>query len=1006
MNRWLIALGVAVLALPGRLSAQAQTGRVTGVVTAVETGEPIVGARVSVLNTQAIAVTNDRGQYSVAAPAGQQRLRATMVGYGPMIVDSVPVTAGQATTLNFQLKHSAVMLEQVVVVGYGTQARRDVTGAVSSVTAEELQQNKTVDVMSAVAGRVPGVDIIASNYEPGASVQVRIRGQRSIKASNDPLYVLDGVPMAGSIGDLNSADIESIEILKDASATAIYGSRGSNGVVLITSRRGLAGNTRISFDTYAGAENTSKKVAVFNGPQFAEYKREAYRASGDYQKFCPGGTQCDAGDKAIFYAEEYAALQAGVSTDWVGLIGRTGSLLSNQLSVSGGNDKTRFSLSGNMTRDAGVILGQDFDRKSMRVNLETQANSRLNFGGSALVLRSNQNVGRGGGLYGEALADAPLARPFDSTGAVVFKPTPDPQRDNPLSDVANQIDQRQRTRAFGTIYGRANLAPGLDFRVNFGPDLSFQRRGLFHGAQTQINQGTGADASLWNFKTFDYTLDNILTYNRQIRAQHHIDATFLYSVEKQTFEMDSSKASGLPYESQLFYNLGSGANVEAIGSQISQWALQSYMGRLNYSFRDKYLLTLTTRLDGSSRLAPGRKFALFPSVALGWRVLDLGTGNQIGPLTSLKLRTSYGRTGNTSVNPYQTEGSLFRSVYDFGGAGAFGYLPGNLPNPDLRWEKTDQLDAGADFTLFGDRLSGTFDAYRAKTSDLLMDRKLPPNTGYTQITQNIGATQNTGVELALSHVTLNGWHGIRWTNDVNVSVNRNKIVSLTYGTVDDPGNRWFIGQPITGGGNNVWYDYRFLGIWQKGDSAAAAVYGMKPGQIHVQDVNGDGKIDQADLQILGNTYPKWIGGFNTRVEWKHLDFAAQAITRQSFTVQNLFRTDNSTLAGRYNGIAVNYWTPTNASNSDPQPNKNQEFPIFGGTRAYEDGSFVKIRNITMGVTVPAQLIQRTGARSLRIYGTAQNPFTFTRFTGLDPEGATSAGTPPYRTFLVGANFGF
>jgi TonB-linked SusC/RagA family outer membrane protein len=611
----------------------------------------------------------------------------------------------------------------------------------------------------------------------------------------------------------------------------------------------------------------------------------------------------------------------------------------------------------------------------------------------------------------------PIAAAYDSTGALIFKPTPDPQRVNPRSEINHYFDQRQRTRAFGTLFASANLAEGLDYRINFGPDITYQRRGLFRGAQTQANLGTGADATLENDRDLEYTLDNILSYRRDLGSDHRLDGTLLYSIEKHTSEGDNSKASGLPYESQIFWNLGSGSTIEAIGSDYSQWALQSYMARLNYAFRDRYLLTLTTRIDGSSRLAPGQKYSTFPSVGFGYRIIDPAFGNSVGPINNLKLRASYGVTGNTSVSPYQTQGGLTRSIYSFGTSGAFGYRPGSLPNPDLRWEKTAQYDAGIDFNLFDNRLTGTLDTYLANTTDLIMDRKLPPNTGYTQITQNIGATRNKGIELALGHNTLQGWRGINWANDVTFSMARNEIVSLTYGKKNDPGNQWFIGQPIDGGSNNVWYDYRFLGIWQTADSAQAAIYKAKPGEIRVEDCcsldsqgnvvrTPDGLINTADLQVLGNTFPKWTGSFNTRVDWKRLDFAVQVITRQHFMVQNQFRTSNSTLAGRYNGIKVNYWTPTNPSNTDPRPNKLQENPVYGGTRAYEDGSFTRIRNITLGITVPERYAARTGAERVRVYGTLQNPFTFTRFTGLDPEARTSAGTPAYKMFLLGASFGF
>ena len=1018
MKRWLIGCTLVALAFPP-ITARAQDGvaQLTGTVTEAKTGRPITGARVVVGEGQFGAVTGPTGRFALRLPPGTYRVRASMIGYQPLTIDTVRVVATAPTSLSMELQQAVTQLGEVVVTGYGMQQRRDVTGAVASIAADEIKQQATTNVMSAIQGRAPGVDIVSTGYKPGDGVRVRIRGTRSIKASNDPLYVLDGIPMAGSIGDLNPTDIQSIEILKDASATAIYGSRGANGVVLISTRRGSAGRTRVTYDTYATTEVASKKIRVFNGPEFAEYKREAYRASGDYQKSCGTAPQCDAGDKATFYAEEYAALQKGISTDWIGMISRNGSQRSHQLSLTGGNDRTQYALSGNMVDQEGIIKGQQYGRKSMRMNFENQANTRLRFGGSALVLRSTQDLGRGDAEYGEAIQNVPLAAAYDSTGRLLFKPTPDPQRVNPLVEISHYLDQRQRTRAFGTLFASANLAEGLDYRINFGPDITYQRRGLFRGAQTQANLGTGADASLWNDRIFDYTLDNIVTYRREIGSDHRVDATLLYSVEKQTAESDSSKASGLPYESQIYWNLGSGSTIEAIGSEIRQWALQSYMARVNYTFMDKYLLTLTTRIDGSSRLAPGKKYSTFPSVGLGWRIFDRAFGNSVGPIDNLKLRASYGVTGNTAVDPYQTQGGLARSIYSFGTAGAFGYRPGSLPNPDLKWEKTAQYDAGVDFNLYDNRVTGTIDVYQANTSDLIMDRKLPPNTGYTQITQNVGATRNRGLEVALSHNALRGWHGIHLTNDFTFARAKNEIVSLTYGKVSDPGNRWFIGYPIDGGGNDVWYDYRFLGIWQTPDSTLAATYKAKPGDIRVEDCcsldaqgnvirKPDGLINTADLQILGNTHPTWTGSLNSTVNWRRLDLAVQVITRQGFMLQNTFRTTNSTLAGRYNGIKVDYWTPTNPSNTDPRPTKLQENPTYGGSRAYENGSFTRIRNITLGVTVPEKYIGRTGAETLRIRATVQNPFLFTRFSGLDPEGRASAGTPSTRMYLLGATFGF
>jgi TonB-linked SusC/RagA family outer membrane protein len=1020
MKRRLITvslLSACALFLPASrmLAQQGGTGRITGVITNVESNTPMQGVRVTLLGTPQTVTTNPTGRYTLSGiTPGVWRIRTSAIGYTPVVIDSIPVAAGQTVTADISLKHQTVELEKIVVTGYGTLAKRDVTGAIGQVSSDQIKQVPTTNAMDAIKGRVAGVDIVASGYKPGDGVRVRIRGQRSLKASNDPLYVLDGIPMAGGIGDLNPSDIESIEVLKDASATAIYGSRGANGVVLVTSSRGQAGNTRTTYDTYVGAQTINRQVEVFGPEAYANYKREAYRNSntsaGLYK--CGGVVSqsiCPEGDAATFYAEELTALKNGTYTDWQDLITRQGSQVKHQLSVTGGNDRSQFAVSGSMEKQIGITLGQDYDRKQMRVNFEGQATDRFRTGGSALVVRSLQRLGRSDGLYSEAVADTPLSVPYDSAGNLVFKPTADAQRDNPLSDVNNWLNDSLRTRVFGTLFATLKLAKGLDYRVNFGPDITFSRNGQFIGAQTQQYQGAGNQALMRDKRTFDYTLDNLLTYKKELARIHKVDATLLYSIEKQRYEEQYARSDNLPYESALYYNLAAGAVVNGISSQIREWALKSYMARVNYTLLDRYLLTLTTRVDGSSRLAEGNKYATFPSVALGWRVLDDMVGKRMGPLSSLKLRASYGTTGNTSVDPYQTQGGLTRTPYAWGGgSAAFGFQPGSLANPELQWEKTATWDGGADFGLLDGRLTGTVDYYRANTTDLLMDRQLPPSTGYSSITQNVGAKRNTGLEVALSAITLDGWHGLRWTNDVTWSKNKNEIVSLNGGKVDDPGNLWFIGQPINnpnGGDNKLWRDYVFAGIWQTSEAAEAAKFGRKPGEIKIVDLNGDGKFTSDDKRILGNTYPSWTGSLSSRVDYRGFDLSAQAITRRGFMIRNdLLR--GATLAGRYNSIAENFWTPDNPSQTTPRPDKNTESPYFNDSRGYEDGSFLKIRNITLGANIPGRFVQRVGAQSMRIYFTAQDPFMFTNTNVLDPEGQTGTGVPSYRTLLIGGSFGF
>src|SRR5438128_2002453 len=794
---------------PGRAQQMAEqagavapeTGVIAGVVTAQETGLALPEVRVSVLGTNLAATADHDGRFSIAqVPPGTYRLQARLIGYEVGEVPGVVVAAGQTATTNLRLQPLPVALQEVVVVGYGTQVRRDITGSVSSVAAAELKSTPTVNTVGAIQGRVAGVDIVTTGQKPGDGVRVRVRGARSITA--------------------------------------------------------------------------------------------------------------------------------GRSTHWQDLVLREGQQVNNEIRIAGGDERTRFALSGGQLTQRGILQGQDFTRRSLRLNFNHELNDRLTVGSSASLVRTEQNLSRGDGIYSEALLNNPLAVPYDSAGNLLFKPTPDGQRVNPLSDVQNWIDDRSNTLVSGTLFADYRLTDALSWRVNFGGNVSSNRRGVFQGAQTQVNQGSGADAGLWENRTTAYTLDNILTFRRNMGSDHRLDLTLLYSIQQQRAEDDTMHAAGLPYERQQFYDIGSATHIDGLYSALTNWALQSSMARANYAFKDKYLLTLTSRVDGSSRLARGHKYAMFPSVALAWRLSEEGFIRRTNLFSDLKLRASYGHTGNTAIDPYQTLGSMTRVVYSFDNNAAPGYRPGTLPNPHLKCENTGQLPVGLELTALRGRLSGSVDYYRADTKDLIMRRQIPPTNGYTSILQNIGATRNTGLEVALSFVPVEDWHGLRWSQDLNWSTNHNRILSL-YGGVNDVLNRWFIGQPI-----DVYYDNQFVGIWQAQDSLLAKQYKAKPGQIRVADVNGDGKIDGNDRVILGTPFPAWTGSMTSRFDWKRFDLSIMAVARVDFMAKDQFRTGESTMQGRYNNLVTDYWTPTHPSNIESRHTANQENPPIGDTRRY------------------------------------------------------------------------
>src|SRR6266511_3895076 len=1063
--RVFLLVGLA-LTTAGRAHAQA-LGQIQGMVTA-EAGQPLAGATVTVVGAGLTATSGADGRYTISAvSAGTYQVRAKLIGYA-QITQPVTLGADAVATVDFRLPPAAVQLEGVVVVAYGTQERRDLTGSVSTVKAEQIQEVPTSNPMQAIQARVPGVDVVAGGgYRPGTPMNVRIRGIRSMVATNEPLFVVDGVPLAGGIEDFNPAMIVSIEVLKDASATAAYGSRGANGVILITTRRGGAAGgtgTRVTYDAQYGAQSALHLVDMMDGPEAIAEKREASRAAGR-----------DTSNASVFPDElpqvlcatdaAYRSAHPGCSTEtnWQKIILRTGRQQRHQLGITSVSGDARLSLTGSYFNQDGITIGQGYDQYSGTVSFENTY-GRLRTGVTATGTRSVADVGADAFLWSAALMNSPLGLPYDSAGTpyatpcgtctLKQAPSSDPLARNPLRQVEAFIRQQTRNRLFGSVFADLQLGRGFSYRVNFGPDLSSRMDGQFQGSNTLIFTPTGltvvgnAQAQRFDEEDFAYTLDNLLLWNRTVR-NHRFDATLLYGIQYDRYTSTTAAAQNLPYDSQLWYNLNTAENPQPPQSTLRVWALRSYMGRVNYAFADRYMLTVTGRYDGSSRLASGHKWSFFPSLGLGWQLGDEPFMRRFGFISALKLRGSVGTTGNTGINPYQTWGGLDRTRYNFGSGSAAGYRPGSIPNPDLVWERTSQIDVGVDFGLFQDRISGTFDAYRERTSDLLMQRQLPPTTGFTQTLQNIGKTGNGGWELSLTTVNRTGaGGGPRWTTDLNLTHNHNYIISLASGLLADVGNRWFVGQPINVGGSDVnlqdrlrqvFYDYDFVGIWQLADSAAARKYGQAPGQIRVRDLNGDSAITAADRVIRGNTYPKLLASVYNRMAWRGFDLSFLIQGRLGYTMNDQFGSGNTRLFDRFNNLDVAYWTPqkcdggpdpdvldgpagmTGAAqaaipgcNSYAQPSAGRENPAYNdapfGTNsaapAYRSGTHWRVRNITVGYTLPASLVSRWRFSSLRIYAQAQDPFVFTNYYGYDPEAGSAATPPNYRTLLVGATMGF
>jgi TonB-linked SusC/RagA family outer membrane protein len=1016
----------------GTHTALAQTQRVTGKVTTADGKEELPGVTVLLKGTNNGTGTGPDGTYSLQVPAAGGTLIFSYVGYTSQ---EVPI-AGQ-TTINVSLKGEAKGLDEVVVVGYGSQKKSDVTGALSSVSAKEIQQVQTQNITQALQGRAAGVDVAGGNFRPGEVPSIRIRGNRSIRASNEPLYVVDGIPLAQGTGlnDFNPQDIQSVEILKDASATAIYGSRGANGVVIVTTKRGQEGKFSINYNTYFSADRASRTLDLFNGGGFLEVQREANRTNGTYAPLYADPAR----DFALFGSKDLNAWEGiadgyewvdranrvvatrpttdaektlyGASvtqipvydaskvrtTDWQKLALRTALTQNHQLSASGGTDKLRASMSVGYLKQNGIQLGQDFSRYNARATLDFKVNPIVTLGASTNASLSIQNYGPD--IYGRAAGQIPYAVPYTPDGAFITNPGGDPLIYNPLREQDNSFNERRVTRFFGSLYAEVKLPiNGLRYRLNVGPDFRNNRT---------YDQG----------QNFTYVVENLLFYDRHFGDKHSLSLTALQSIQQDRGEGSGVSALDLPYDSQKWYNLSSTYKAAANGfsSYFTERKLMSWMGRVNYGYLDRYLVTLTGRADGASVLAPGNQWSFFPSVALAWKVQQESFLRDVAAVSELKLRGGYGTVGQASVDPYTTGGTLQQSAYAFNETPAYGYSPtpgtlpntlGGLPNPDLRWERTSTLNLGVDFGFFKNRITGSVEVYRANTTDLLLPRALPAVSGVVSILQNVGATRNSGVEVGLTTVNVET-KNFRWATDYVFTRNKEEFVSLAAGAVSDVGNRWFIGQPL-----GVYYNYQNNGIWQTSEADAAKGYGAKPGEIKIVDQDNNGIINANDYVILGSNRPKWSGSINNTLTYKAFELSFLVYAR----VGQLLATGYSPgLGGRYPGLAVDYWTPTNPNNEYPRPAIGQDAAKNNSGYPFVSGSFVRVRNISLTYTVPPAISSKIRANNLAIYVNAVNPFLFTKFRGLDPEasdiGSTSGELAQARnlgtkSLIVGLRLGF
>lgn len=997
----------------------AQSRTITGKVTdAGGTGLP--GVSVTVKGSTQGAVSDGNGGYSLSVPPNKNTLVFSYIGFVGQEIE-----IGSQSVINVALEEDATNLSEVVVVGYGTQKKSQMTGAISQVTSKQITEMPLTSLGQALQGRAAGVDVSQSGSKPGSAPKILIRGRRSFNAGNDPLYVVDGIPLSAGYEDINPNDIQSMEVLKDATATAIYGARGANGVILVTTKRGAnKGKTTVTLDTYAGASNAYSQLDLFSGAEFAEYVREAYRATGLYKDASgnpvPTGVADAAADAKVAVLggdpNVAAGIAAGRNTQYQDLILRTGMIQNHTIGIQGGNERTSFYISGGFFQDQGVTKLLDYTRNSLRANIDHQVNKRLKVGISSYMMYSIRN-GENLNPYGATLQANPLGAAFNADGSLIFEPTNDALLSNPLSEVVDgvNIDNTKKYRIFNSIYAEVKIIDGLTYRLNVGPDFTQSRWGRFIGSETNARRRGDAQAFNENRFGFNITMENILNYSKTF-GKHSLNLTGVQSIQKDNFESYGSSVQGVPAQSQAFYSFNSASSVLGVSSNLIQWTINSFMGRANYSFNDKYLLTLTMRRDGSSRFGENTKYGNFPGIAVGWNITNESFMKGVVFIDMLKLRAGWGKVGNQGVAPYQTQGLLGRTTYAFGATGAFGYRPNTIGNADLKWESSANANIGLDFSIYRGRVQGSLEFYETNTKDLLLSDFLPGSTGFNAVTRNVGHTRNKGIELGVTTVNVNSKNGFKWTTDFQFTKNKEEIVELYNGKVDDVGNRWFIGYPL-----NTYYDFKKIGIWQTNEADQAKAFGSEVGQIKIQDTNGDNKITAADRVIIGNDVPKWAGGLTNRFEYAGFDLSFFLYGRFGNTILSGFHRNQLQLAGRYQQIKVDYWTPNNPTNEFPRPKSNQEFPVYNSSLFYYDGSFIKLRNINFGYTFSGRVAKKIGAESVRLYSSIQQPKIWSsylsKYNGVDPEAAitnsatgltavTSDVTPSTTVTTFGLNIKF
>lgn len=952
---------------------------ISGKVSDSANNEALPGVNIFIKGTNDGTTTDNKGDFKLNVPNEKSIIVFSFVGY-----EQQEIVVGNQTIFNVGLKVNTKVLDEVIVVGYGTQKKSDVTGSVASISRERLDQLPNTNIAQALQGAIPGLQINTNGGgAEGNNNSILIRGRNSISASTSPLIIWDGIPYTGGISEINPNDVESIEVLKDASAAAIYGARASNGVILVTSKQGKKGKLNITYDGFYGVQNIANKPNLMTGVEFYDFKKN--RLNIPVNSITPS---------------EQTIYDAGKAVDWYSLATQQGTRSQHTLSVAGGTDKISFYLGGTSLDVQGIAINDQFKRYSIRPNIDVKVTPWLTVSSSTQFSYQDRS-GRPADFAGQFGANVmnPLTTAFNADGTPTVYAWPEYNTaGNPLGEtVAMNKDNGYRIFSANSVKIDIPFIKGLSYKLNTGIEYDNNSRKTYYGVGTAL--GFERKGSATNFSSIErnFTVENILSYTKEF-GKHNISLTALYSSQSNDYDRDQLTGVGFPNDVLTNYQMNSATLLTPSHDNYTQ-NLLSQMGRINYSFDSRYLLTVTARRDGFSGFGANSKYGVFPSLAFGWNISKEAFMQNIKFISNLKLRGSYGVNGNQAVSSYQSLATLATRQYLNGATVLTGYLPNKLANEKLGWESTTSKTLGLDFGLFNNRVQGSIDIYAGETQDLLLNRIISSVQGFDRVLQNIGKTANNGIELGITSINYDA-HNFKWTTNLNLSHNKNRIIDLYGDGRDDVANGWFIGQPI-----RTIYGLQNGGIFTtQADVDASAQTTSKPGYVKVVDVDGDKKISTTlDRTILGYSDPKVVFGFSNTFSYKGFSLMVFFNGLMGVTKENPLEQDDVFGDVRRNTTKKDWWSPSNTSGTHFS---NDALANTFNVRFYEDASFVRLKDVSLAYQFPNKILNHLKLSKLKLYVTGRNLATFTKYSGLDPEINNQLDVPLQREFIFGMNFGF